>query len=149
MIEIAIAVAIMVLIMMLAVPSISGVIADRRLRRSLDELNSLVRKAQEQSGLERRAYLIAWDDKQLVLRPESLNRGESDAPTAVLRLERGDAFVLELPAALTDEPPAEWIFWPSGTCEPAVVKFKGVNGSWTARYSSLTGRPELTNYAAR
>jgi hypothetical protein len=66
-----------------------------------------------------------------------------------MRLRKGNAFVLNLPAALAEEHPADWVFWPSGTCEPAVVTFKGPDGSWTAKYSTLSVRPELTNYAAR
>lgn len=149
MIELAIAVFILLLILMLAVPSISGVMADRRLRRSLDDLNQLVREAQDRSMGERRPYLIAWDGDQIVLRPEALAKGESEEPIAKLRLRPGDAYLLELPAALREEPPAEWIFWPSGTCEPARVKFKGEDGAWTANYSSITARPELAFYAAR
>jgi len=148
-IELAIAVFIVLLILMLGVPSLNGVMADKRLHRSLDDLNGLVRQAQQRSMLERRAYLIAWDKDQLVLRPEALAKGESTEPVARLQLRRGDAFILQLPAALTEDPPAEWVFWPSGTCEPATVKFKGVDGSWTANYATLTARPELASYAAR
>jgi prepilin-type N-terminal cleavage/methylation domain-containing protein len=148
-IELAIAVFILLLILMLGVPSLNGVMADKRLRRSLDDLNQLVREAQERSMAERRPYLIVWDGNQIVLRPEALAKGESEEPVSRLRLAKGDAYVLELPAALREEPPAEWIFWPSGTCEPATVKFKGPNGSWTANYSTLTARPELAFYAAR
>ena len=148
-IELAIAVFILLLILTLAVPSITGVMADRRLRRSLDDLTQLVRQAQDRSMAERRSYLIAWDGDQIVLRPEALAKGESDEPVAKLRLRPGDAYLLELPAKLRDEVPAEWIFWPSGTCEPARVKYKGEDGAWTANYSSLTARPELAFYAAR
>src|SRR5437588_289644 len=52
-------------------------------------------------------------------------------------------------ALLAEKYPAEWIFWPSGTCEPAIVRFQGPAGSWTANYSPLTARPEITNYAVR
>ena len=148
-IEIAIAVFIMLLMLTLAVPSLRGVMADRRLRRSLDDLNNLVRTAQERSVTDRRVYLISWQKDHLVLRPEAFAKGENPAPTATLLLRAGDAFLLQLPAALTDDPPADWAFWPSGTCEPAVVSFKGVDGSWTATYSPLTVRPELSNYVAR
>ena len=48
------------LLLMLAVPSLSGVIANRRLKQSLDSFNQLVRQAQERSVTERRAYLIVW-----------------------------------------------------------------------------------------
>jgi type II secretory pathway pseudopilin PulG len=149
MIEIAIAVFIMLLMLLLAVPSMRGVMADRRLRRSLDDLNTLVRAAQERSVADRRTYLISWQKDHLVLRPEALARGEDPAPTATLALRRGDALELQLPAALSKNPPADWAFWPSGTCEPAVVTYKGNDGSWTASYSPLTARPELSNYVAR
>lgn len=149
MIEIAIAVFIMLMLLLLAVPSLNGVLADRRLRRSLDAMNNLVRTAQERSVADRRPYLILWDKDRLVLRTEAMEKGEDPEPTAILPLQKGDAFVLQLPAALTDDPPAEWVFWPSGTCEPAVVSYKGVDGSWTANYSSLTARPVLSRYVAK
>ncbi len=148
-IEIAIAVFIMLLLMMLAVPSMNGLMADRRLRHSLDDLNKLVQQAQNRSVAERRPYLIAWEKGRLELRPEGLKKGESAAPVATLPVPRGDAFTLKLPAALTEKPAAEWVFWPTGTCEPAVIGFKGTNGSWTASYSALTAQPELSAYAAR
>ena len=148
-IEMAIAVVIMVVIMMLAVPSINGVLADRRLRRSLDEFNGLVRKAQEHSIAERRAYLITWDNGKIGLRPEGLLKGEDPAPVATLKLSRDESFRLSFPAALENGPPSEWIFWPSGNCEPAVVTYRGKDGGWTARYSALTARAELANYVTK
>ena len=148
-IEIVIAVFILLLLLMLAVPSMNGVLADKRLRRSLDAFNDLVHQAQERSVAEHRTYLIVWGDKDIALRPEVFAKGEEVRPTADLALGRGDVLKLTLPAALTKNPPGEWIFWPSGTCEPAVVQFSGRNGSWTANYSALTVRPELTSYAAR
>lgn len=149
-IEIAIAVFIMLMLLGLAVPSLRGVMADRRLRRSFDELNKFVRLAQERSVADRRPYLIAWRKDRLILRPEAYTKDEDPkVPTATFVLRRGDAFVLSLPVALIDDPPAEWVFWPSGTCEPAVVYFKGVDGAWTANYSSLTARAELKNYATK
>lgn len=148
-IEIAIAVFILLLLLMLAVPSLNGVLADRRLRRSLNAMNDLVRQAQEHSVAERRPYLIVWNDKSLALRAESFAKDEDPAPVATMQLQKGDAFTLALPAALEEEPPPAWIFWPSGTCEPAVVAYKGPDGSWSAKYSALTARAELASYATR
>src|SRR3954468_14485229 len=146
-IEIAISVAIMLMLLLLAVPSVSGVLADRRLRHSLDEFNKLVQQAQERSVLEHRAYLIAWDRDKVFLEPESPAKDEG--PIAVYNLVRGEAIQLNLTAGLMKEMPAEWIFWPSGNCEPATIAYKSVNGSWTANYSPLTARADVTNYAAR
>ena len=148
-IEIALSIFILLLILLLAVPSLSGVIANRRLKQSLDSFNQLVRQAQERSVAERRPYLIVWGKNSVLLRPEVLAEGEEEKPTAVLRLGKGSWIRISLPAALLGKPPAEWIFWPSGTCEPATVQFRGPAGGWTANYSPLTAQPELTQYAAR
>jgi type II secretion system protein H len=148
-IEIIIAVAMMLLILAVAVPSVSGVLADRRLRRSLDEFSNLVRQAQERSTTERRSYLIAWGDHQVGLRAEALQKDEDPKPVATLRWQKNESFRLTFPAALEDEPPAAWVFWSSGNCEPVVVKYQGPDGGWTARYSALTARAELINYASK
>ena len=148
-IEIALSIFILLLLLVLAVPSLSGVIANRRLKQSLDSFNQLVRQAQERSVTERRAYLIVWGKNSVLLRPEVFAEDEEEKPTAVLRLPKGSWIRISLPAALMGKPPAEWIFWPSGTCEPATVQFRSPAGWWTANYSPLTAQPELTQYAAR
>ena len=148
-IEIALSIFILLLLLLLAVPSLSGVVANRRLKQSLDSFNQLVRQAQERSVTERRAFLIVWGKSSVLLRPEVFTKDEEEKPTAVLRLPKGSWIKVSLPAALIGKPPAEWIFWPSGTCEPAIVQFRGPAGTWTADYSPLTAQPELTQYAAR
>jgi type II secretion system protein H len=148
-IEIVIVVSIAMLVLLLAVPSLTGVLADRRLHRSLDAFTDLVRQAQERSVTEHRSYLVVWGDKDIVLRPEVFAKGEDDKAIAVFPLERSNSVKLLLSAALRKNPPGEWIFWPSGICEPAIVQFNGRDGEWTAKYSPLTERPELLNYVAR
>ena len=145
-IEVAISVAILLMLMMLAVPSLNGVLADRRLHHTYDEFNSLVQQAQQLSVEERRPYLLVWHKGNISLQPEALAKDEKKEPKAVLNA-RGNVFTLTLPAALAKKPPPEWIFWPSGNCEPAIVGFKGRNGTWTANFSALTARGELTQYA--
>jgi prepilin-type N-terminal cleavage/methylation domain-containing protein len=148
-IEIALAIFILLLILLLAVPSFSGVIANRRLKQSLDEFNNIVRQAQMLSVTERRPYLIVWGKNTVMVRPEAFAEDEQAKAKAEFRLSRGGTLKLSLPVALAQKYPAEWIFWPSGTCEPAIVRFQGPAGSWTANYSPLTGRPEITSYAVR
>jgi prepilin-type N-terminal cleavage/methylation domain-containing protein len=148
-IEIIIAVAILTVILLMAVPSLSGVFADRKLRASLDGFNKLVRQAQERSVSEHRAYLIVWSDKDVIVQPEAFAKDEEKKAVATFALERGTVLTLTLPAALTAKPAGEWIFWPTGTCEPAIVRFAGRAGTWTANYSPLTGYGELANYAAK
>lgn len=148
-IEIVIAIFILMLVLLLAVPSFTGVLADRRLRRSLDSFNALVNEAQERSLSERRAYLLVMAKQSVDLRPEALTKTDDPHPVAQFALRRAETLKLVLPSALTKNPPAEWIFWPTGTCEPARVQFSGRDGTWTANYSALTAQPTITNYAAR
>ena len=147
--ELAIAVVILVVLMMLAVPSMNGVLADRRLRKSLDAFNAIVREAQERSVTERRPYLIISSDGKVGLRPEGLLRGERPEPPVKFKLGKNESLKISFPAALVEETPPEWIFWPSGNCEPAVVSYQGKDGKWTANYSALTARSETVSYVAK
>ena len=147
--ELAIAVVLLVLLMMLAVPSMSGVLADRRLRKSLDAFNNVVREAQERSVAERRPYLIVWLDGGIGLRPEGLTKDDDPQPAVKVRIAKNESFRISFPAALVDDAPPEWIFWPSGNCEPAVVSYQGRDGKWTASYSALTARSETVSYVAK
>jgi type II secretory pathway pseudopilin PulG len=148
-IEITIAVVISMVILLLAVPSVNGVLKDRQLRRSLNEVNRLVLLAQERSISERRSYLIVWREKQFALRPEAFMQGEDRKAVATVNWQKNEAVTLTFPAAVDEEPPSEWVFWPSGNCEPAVVTYRGPSGAWRAKYSALTARPELSDYAVR
>ncbi|MFL6519401.1 MAG: Tfp pilus assembly protein FimT/FimU [Chthoniobacterales bacterium] len=147
--ELAIAVVILVVLIMLAVPSMSGVVADRRLRKSLDGFNAVVREAQERSVSERRPYLVMWTGGKVGLRPEGLLKGEKPDPEVKLKLGKNESLKVSFPAALVDGAPPEWIFWPSGNCEPAVVTYQGDDGKWTASYSPLTGRSDTVSYVAK
>jgi len=148
-IEIVMAVFILMLLLLLAVPSISGVFADKRLRRSVDGFNDLVRQAREHSVAEHRSFLIAWSDAGIAVRPEAFAQGEERKPVATLPFNRGEEWRLILPTALMKEPPPEWIFWSSGACEAATVAFRGHDGNWTAAFSPVTARGELTAYVAK
>ena len=143
------AIFILMLMLLLAVPSLTGVLADRRLRRSLDDFNKLVYRAHERSIMDHRPYLIVINEKSVEVRPEVITKEDDPEPVAELPLDRRDAIKLSLPAALIKDPPPEWIFWPSGACEPATVEFSNRNGSWAATYSPLTARPEVSKYAPK
>jgi type II secretory pathway pseudopilin PulG len=148
-IEIVLAIFILMLVLLLAVPSLNGVLADRRLRQSLDGFNNLVSKAHEQSVGEHRPYLLVIGKKSIEVRPEIFTKDDDPAPVAEYPLSDRESLKLTFPAALVKDPPSEWIFWPSGVCEPAVVDFAGRNGLWTVTYSALNARPEVTKYVPR
>jgi hypothetical protein len=96
---------------------------------------------------EHRPYLMVWEKASVAVRPEVLRKEDDPKPIGEIPLARNESLTLALTAALIKDAPAEWIFWPSGTCEPATVKFAGREGTWTARYSPLTARAELDHYA--
>src|SRR5439155_4394233 len=98
-IEIALSIFILLLLLMLAVPSLSGVIANRRLKQSLDSFNQLVRQAQERSVTERRPYLLVWGKNSVLLRPEVFAEDEEKKPTTVFRIGKGSWIKVSLPAA--------------------------------------------------
>lgn len=148
-IEVVISIFILMLLIMLAVPSVTGVLADRRLRHSLDSFNKLVYQAQERSIGEHRPYLLVWTTNSVELHPEIALKEDDPKPAAALPLARGESLQLTLPSALVKDPPPQWIFWPSGACEPASVKFTGRDGTWSATYSPLSARSQLSAYVPR
>src|SRR5207237_9567224 len=75
-VEVIIAVFILLLLVTLAVPSLNGVLADKRLHRSLDRFKELVRQAHERSLAEHRAYLIVWNDAFITLQPAAFLKPE-------------------------------------------------------------------------
>jgi type II secretory pathway pseudopilin PulG len=148
-IEIVIAVFIMLLLLGLAVPSLNGVLADKRLHRSLDRFNDLVRQAHERSLSERRAYLVVFSEQGVALQPASIAKNEAQGPRDSMPLARGEKWHIDLPAALSRKTPPEWIFWESGVCEPVRVSYSGPDGKWSAEYSPLNALAELTTYVPR
>src|SRR5437870_3098228 len=147
--EIVIVLFILMLLFTLAVPSLNGVLADKRLHRSLDRFNALVRQAHERSLAEHRAYLIVWNDARISLQPAAFLKTEPHEPIDTMPITRREKWRLELPAALSKKVPAEWIFWESGICEPARVRLASDDGSWTTEYSPLSGLGEIITYASR
>ena len=89
-IELVLAMGIMLVILLMAVPSLTGIMNDRGLRRSLDEMNRFIVQAQERSMAEGRSYLIVWRNKQFALRPEGFLKGEDRKPVATLKWQKGE-----------------------------------------------------------
>jgi prepilin-type N-terminal cleavage/methylation domain-containing protein len=142
--EICIAVFIAALLVTLAVPSVSGVLAEQRMKRSFESFDALTRDAQTRSRTERRAFVLAWDKDGIALRPEQPAAPEEEKGVSRIDCAEKETFDLNLPAALIRNPSKEWIFWPTGTCEPATVIYHGPTGEWTASYNPLTARADFS-----
>jgi len=144
--EICLALMIGLLLITLAVPSVMGVLAEQRLKRSFEVFDVFVQSAKLKSVHERRDYVMAWDEKGITLKPAGEAQGtagrniDEDVKAEQFTFEKGQIYALERPAALSAHPANEWIFWKSGICEPAQIVFQGNGGKWTVRYDPLTAR---------
>ena len=145
--------AIAVLLMGVAVPSLTGQMQRRKLQDAFDRLNVLVSQAREHSAREGKSYVLAWDKAGTVgLYPADLNVEErrKQGPTAALVPDHeSERYTLFRPSSLSADPSAEWTFWPTGTCEPVIVKYAGGRGNWEAVYNPLSAHGTLTRFIAQ
>lgn len=139
-IEICLAVAIGLLIVTMMVPSVSGLFAEQKLTRSFEDFDRFVRSAQLKSVSERRDYVMLFEEDGISLEPANPTEEDATEEMDHFALAEGADIVLERPVALQKNPPMEWAFWKSGTCEPAVVSYKGEAGRWVVKYEPLTAR---------
>ena len=138
--ELCLAIAIALMLVATAVPSLSGLFAEQRLKETYEEFEDLVREARSRSVNERRDYVLVWDDQGVSLEPNAPTEADPDESIMRLDLPKGATLTIERPAALVKKPPAEWIFWKSGNCEPVVITYQGEPGSWIVKYDPLTAR---------
>jgi Tfp pilus assembly protein FimT len=148
--EICLALMIGLLLVTLAVPAISGVLAEQRLKESFGRFDHLAAEAKRRSVEEQRAWHLVWDKNAIVLLPLGQGDGKGQAATVEkLATGRDESFELQRPAVLQTKAPPEWVFWPNGTCEPAVIAYSGHAGTWEARYNALTGHGIFTSSETR
>ncbi len=142
------------MLMALAVPSLTGVLSERRLQGSFDRFDALVIEAQRRSITEGKPFVLSWGKNGAVyLYPAEW--------TAQQRRKRGP-LASAIPAGADGRPTlkraslnpggatsAEWMFWPSGTCEPAVIYSEGPAGEWQAAYNPLSARAKMQLFVSR
>ena len=131
----------MILLLMvgLAVPNLQGLFAEQKLQKTFEEFDDFVRRAQLRAIEERRAMVLIWDGEGIAVQPDEPTEDDTAADGDYFPFADG-TFALERPAALEKKPAVEWLFWRSGTCEPAVIHYRGPRGSWSVRYDPLTVR---------
>lgn len=148
-IELMLAVSIAIIVMMIALPSMSGMSAEKRVRASFEKFDALARKAQLRAVAEQRSWVLVWQENGILLQPneptpeERLNGGS--ASSEEITFGEDEKWTLLRPASLLPAPqtPGEWTFWRSGTCEPVFVTCDGPDGWWQAQYHPLTGRGDI------
>jgi len=141
--ELCLAIAIGVIILSVALPSLSLLFSERRLGRSFEKFDALASKAQELSMSQRKPFFLVWGKTGINL-VSGEAASEEEAGVSHLDFAPNENFDIELPAALIAKPPKRWVFWPTGTCEPANILYRGEAGNWTARYDPLTVRGALS-----
>lgn len=145
--ELCLALLIGALVIMMAIPSVSGLIAEQRLKRSFDRFDQLVATAVSRSTAEQRAYALTLEDHRVQLVPleDKAHPGTEDG----LDLSDDEKIEFQFPAALARHPAAKWVFWNNGLCEPAVVSFQSSTGTWQVRYDPLTAHGQFLNSSVR
>ncbi|MEY5009900.1 MAG: hypothetical protein RLZZ253_1039 [Verrucomicrobiota bacterium] len=155
--ELCLAVAIGVLILGLAVPSLRSVFADQNRNAVYEQFDELVRRAQRVTVEERRDCRLVWWRDAIVLVAEGggdtlgmgVSAGQVQGELGRVGIGRGEVYALERPHAMLDKPPMEWPFWVGGTCEPVVVSYEGASGRWKAVFDGLTCRGRLVGEELR
>ena len=137
--EICLAVMIALMLVAIAVPSIQDLFAEQRLKKSFERFDEFVRKIHFRAVNERRAFAMIWDGAGILVQPDEPTEEGSEQEAERFEFTDGP-IALERPVALVKNPPVEWLFWRSGTCEPAVLHYKGDAGTWPVRYDPLTVR---------
>lgn len=139
-IEICLAVLIALLLITLMVPSMAGLFAEQKLKSSFEEFDKFVRTAQMRSVSERRDYVMVFEEDGITLEPADLTEEDAENEMERFTVPENADITLDRPVALQKNPPMEWPFWRSGTCEPAVVSYTGEAGKWVMKYDPLTVR---------
>jgi hypothetical protein len=137
--ELLLAIALAVIIMALAIPTLGSIFGGRELEENYEKFDAFVRQAQTKAVKERRTIMIVWQEEGLTIEPQVASA--DDAGADVPQFAFGDAkLLLNRPFALEKKPLAEWPFWRSGTCEPVRVSYEGKEGRWIAEFDPLTAR---------
>jgi Tfp pilus assembly protein FimT len=142
--------AIGVLLIAIAVPSIAGMIAEQRLRESFRKFDRLASLARHESVTTQRECRLVWDRKGISLfRQISPEDAGEDATEERLSFDEKESFQLRRTAALQKSPSDEWAFWSNGTCEPVHIAYEGPAGKWQVRYDPLTAHATFLSSEVR
>ena len=155
--EITIVIFLILLLLGVAMPSISGQFARQKLQNSFDRFDAVATAAQKRSVAEKRPYTVVWQREGILgVYPADLPADErkKQSPAASLvpagpTTARTEHYTLSRTASLTADPAGVWTFWPTGNCEPVHVRYEGPSGHWEAIYNPLSARAELKTFIAR
>jgi prepilin-type N-terminal cleavage/methylation domain-containing protein len=153
--ELCVVMFIAVVIMGMALPSLTGQAAQNRLQKTFDRLDALVVEAQRRSVLEGKPHVLVWNQRGIVRLYAAADAAREErrkvSPLATLTPAEGsESYTLDRGASLSPgKPSSAWTFWPTGNCEPMTVRFDGAAGQWEAVYNPLSARANMTRFVTR
>jgi len=142
------AVSICVIILAMAIPSISGMLKEQKLRETFDRFDEFIQTVHTKAVTGQQDVLTVWSDDGIAVETgtDAANNqqgGSAEAGSVPQHFALDGLLTVERPAAMMKDPPSEWMFWRSGACEPVFVNYKGAEGAWRAQYDPLTGQGRL------
>jgi prepilin-type N-terminal cleavage/methylation domain-containing protein len=146
--EIMLAVAIAVMLLVIAVPSLTSLFADEGVQQSFTDFDRFVQQAQDRAIKEKRTVLLVWTKDGIEAVADAPEGSEAGGPIAFAYPADG-SITIDRPWALDKKAPMEWAFFRSGACEPVQVHYESKAGDWTADYEPLTGRGKIVTMQAK
>lgn len=145
-VEICLSLVLIVLVLAIATPSLTGIFAERRLKESFETFNKFVLDVQHRSLNSHQTYRMHFDPENhramaFVATEFSKKVPGATEPKLEVNLDRAGKFTFVDSSARRVN---EWTFWPTGNCEPRTVGFSATTGQWSAAYHPLTAQPVLT-----
>ncbi|MEI6713802.1 MAG: hypothetical protein WCO60_08615 [Verrucomicrobiota bacterium] len=142
--EVCMAVAIGMLMVGLAMPSVTGLFAEQRLRSRMIEFEDVVRNAASQSKLGQQEFRMRWYKEGIAVESADtlMALKEKDIPPLVFTFQKDEVFQLKRVAARLEKPMTEWSFWPNGIREPVEVGYTGPLGVFALRFGALAPDPD-------
>ncbi len=152
-IEMCVVLCLAVMLISVALPSLSGQLGRRRLQDASDRLDALTTRARENSVAEGRPYQLVWEKGGAIAlypadAPDTVRR-KNGPVSALTPTAANEHYTLIRGASLAGNPAPVWTFWPTGNCEPVSVRYQGTGGEWEVVYSPLSGRGTFTRFVAR
>jgi len=141
--EVALVLAIIVLLVGAVVPLSSGFVREQRLRETVRGLLVLAKTARTEAMTSGNATEIVFDKKGFVLR-----RSGKDGATEKVGLPRGTSYqVTPFAAEKALQPGGQrWIFQPTGLCEPLKVRIMADEAWIEVLFDPLTASIEEESY---
>jgi len=144
--EICMAVAIGLLMLSLAMPSLRGLFAEDRLRDRMRQFDEFVGKAATLARTTRKEVRLRWEPEGVRMVPEEPLDTDNSATVDggdFFPFQKDEEFILSRVAARDPKAPWEWSFWPEGVREPVEVSYNSPGGSWSERFGALVPEPDV------